>query len=218
MWVKMDLSEYFNDKPNYDYWLLLDSWSKKEASFLFCGLEAWEGEDWSNDRTIEMDEIITSGVYAKTIVPCKMNERTLNPCFFRPQDVIKWAIKKGLDIPKELVDWYDQYKKQKNSKQVIEQLDLERENYRLMAIENESLKKQLAGVNETESDVTTRERNTFLRLIAVMAKKGYGNDLSEPHTLANEISKDAELLGIDLKSKTVAEKLKEAKILLPDSV
>lgn len=66
-------------------------------------------------------------------------------------------------------------------------------------------------------DMHPKERNTLLKIIAVMAKSRYGNDISKPHVLADEIAKDADLQGIDLKSKTIAEKLKEAKKLISDA-
>ena len=227
----MDYSEYFDDDyVNYDYWLLLDSWSKYQASNLFCGEEP-KDKYKLNNRTDEMYEIITSGHLAKTLTPISevknLNLKERVEVFFRPQDIIKWAIKKGLHIPKELVNWYEQYKKQKNSKQVIEQLDIEREIYRLLAIENETLKKQLETNNQIQTDsnqefidddLHPRKRNTLLKIIAVMAKDGYGNDLSVLYgDFAKEIEKAADSLKISLDFKTVGDKLKEARQFLPDS-
>jgi hypothetical protein len=91
-----------------------------------------------------------------------------------------------------------------------------REIEELIAFYGEDLEQDESKLELKKNDITSREKNTLLRIIAVMAKKYYGSDLSEPHVVADKIAKDAELQGIDLKSKTVAEKLKEAKRLFLD--
>jgi hypothetical protein len=68
----------------------------------------------------------------------------------------------------------------------------------------------------TEKTLSTTERNTLLKVIGVMAKKGYGHDLSKPYEAAGEIEKDAEELGIKISNDTIANKLKEAKKIMED--
>ena len=54
----------------------------------------------------------------------------------------------------------------------------------------------------------------MLTIIGLMAKDGYGNDLSKPYPLAKEIQEAAELLGIKISDDTIASKFKEAKKIL----
>ncbi|SEQ22659.1 hypothetical protein [Nitrosomonas ureae] len=67
-----------------------------------------------------------------------------------------------------------------------------------------------------EKPLFTTERNSLLTIIGIMAKDGYGNDLSKPYSLAKEILKTADLLGIKITDDTIASKLKEAKAILDE--
>ncbi|WMJ09837.1 hypothetical protein [Nitrosomonas sp. sh817] len=67
---------------------------------------------------------------------------------------------------------------------------------------------------ELEKPLATTERNTLLTIIGLMAKNGYGDDLSQPYQLAKKIQEAAELQGIKISDDTIAKKLKEAKKIL----
>ena len=69
---------------------------------------------------------------------------------------------------------------------------------------------------DSEKPLITTERNSLLTIIGLMAKNGYGNDLSKPYPLAKEIQKAAELLGIKISDDTIANKLKDAKTILDE--
>ncbi|SNX60623.1 hypothetical protein SAMN06296273_2089 [Nitrosomonas ureae] len=68
--------------------------------------------------------------------------------------------------------------------------------------------------SDLEKPLSTTERNSLLTIIGIMAKDGYRNDLIQPHALAKEIKKAADLLGIRISDDTIAGKLKEAKNIL----
>lgn len=68
----------------------------------------------------------------------------------------------------------------------------------------------------SEKQLTTSERNTFLTIIGLMAKDGYKDDLKKPYPLAKEIQEAADLLGIKISDDTIASKLKEAKAILDE--
>lgn len=78
------------------------------------------------------------------------------------------------------------------------------------------LLKLMAKKGDIEKQFSTTERNTLLTIIGLMAKDGYRNDLNQPHALAKEIKKAADLLGIRISDDTIAYKLKEAKNILID--
>lgn len=68
----------------------------------------------------------------------------------------------------------------------------------------------------SEKPLSTTERNSLLTIIGLMAKDGYGNDLSKPYSLAKEIQKSADLLSIKISEDTIASKLKDAKKVLDE--
>ncbi len=87
---------------------------------------------------------------------------------------------------------------------------------RTEALRNLERKAAEATEQGTEKKLSTTERNTLLTLIGVMAKDCYGNDLSKPYVTAKEIQKAAEELRIRISNDTIANKLKEAKIIMED--
>lgn len=68
--------------------------------------------------------------------------------------------------------------------------------------------------DDLERPLSTTERNSLLTIIGLIAKDGYGDDLSKPYLLAKEIKKTAELCGIKISDDTIANKLKDAKRIL----
>ena len=67
-------------------------------------------------------------------------------------------------------------------------------------------------LGEAEQDEPhPRSRVFLLRLIYVMAKRGYGLKLEQPYNDANEIAADAERLGLVLDRDAVARYLKDAR-------
>ena len=62
---------------------------------------------------------------------------------------------------------------------------------------------------ETESGAepkkeSTRERNTLLRLIGIMAHQKYSTNIDEPYTIAGHVERMAAELGIDISKQTIA--------------
>lgn len=140
--------------------------------------------------------------------------------YFNKAKLLKWAINEGLNIPKELINWYIKYQARlipeyeqplKIEPMAQNNEVLKAENESLKA-ENEALKKQIAEFESIEN-LDPREKSTLLKIIAVMAKKNYSDLLAEPFALGKKISQDAELLGIELKPETTGNKIKEAKKL-----
>jgi hypothetical protein len=69
-----------------------------------------------------------------------------------------------------------------------------------------------------EKPLSTTERNSLLTIIGIMAKDGYGNDMSKPYEFAKEIQIYAEKLGIKISDDTIANKLKDAKKVLNEKI
>lgn len=89
----------------------------------------------------------------------------------------------------------------------------------VLVVRTEALRDFERKVTETpeqsvEKPISTTERNSLLTIIGLMAKDGYGNDLTKPYQLAKEIQEAAEQLGIKISDDTIADKFKEAKKIL----
>jgi len=89
---------------------------------------------------------------------------------------------------------------------------------RTEALRNLERKAAEATEQGTEKKLSTTERNTLLKIIGVMSKKGYGHDLGKPYEAATEIQKDAEVLGIKISDDTIANKLMEAKKIMDENL
>ncbi len=88
-----------------------------------------------------------------------------------------------------------------------------------LVVRTDSLREFEQKITETpeeiiEKPLATTERNSLLTIIGLMAKDGYGNDLSKPYPLAKEIQQAAELQGIKISDDTIADKFKDAKKIL----
>ncbi len=84
----------------------------------------------------------------------------------------------------------------------------------------DELRKFEASINgateRADKLLTTTERNTLLTILGIMARKGYGVDLSKPYECAKEIHRDADLMGVKISDDTIAAKLKEAAKILAE--
>lgn len=91
----------------------------------------------------------------------------------------------------------------------------------VLVVRTAALREFERKITETEEQISekplsTSERNSLLTIIGLMAKDGYGNDLSKPYSLAKEILESAELRGIKISEDTIASKLKDAKKILDE--
>lgn len=91
----------------------------------------------------------------------------------------------------------------------------------VLVVRTAALREFERKITETEEQVSekplsTTERNSLLTIIGLMAKDGYGDDLSKPYTLAKEIQKTADLLSIKISVDTIANKFKDAKKVLDE--
>jgi len=91
----------------------------------------------------------------------------------------------------------------------------------VLVVRTEALRDFERKITETpeqsvEKPLSTTERNSLLTIIGLMAKDGYGDDLSKPYSLAKEIRKAAELLSIKISDDTIATKFKDAKQVLDE--
>jgi len=88
------------------------------------------------------------------------------------------------------------------------------EDRRCLAAERDELREELKQLKDQaarEKPLSTRERETFLKIILGMAIKGYGyNPAAGRSNTPKEIADDLATLGISVSDDTVRQKLKDA--------
>jgi hypothetical protein len=101
----------FNDKIDYPYWLSIDLWEAFAALSLVAGLPVHENANIDRYRSFErfrkIESLINAGIATRKIKGIHFNQAIA----FKPYDVIKFAIEKGLEIPTPLVEWYEAQQK-----------------------------------------------------------------------------------------------------------
>ena len=222
-------------KDVYDDWLNVNFWEINEATCLLCGLNpdglhnsnypsgsyfsaCWHdkqrqaGDSDFKKRFKKMNRLIVDGIEARELI------RDATTYKLHKLTILKWAIiDKNLKIPLPLLEWFERQelpqKNDTNLKSEIERL----------TTENESLKKQLGEITQNkdtpeDKQLQTRSRNTLLKIIAVLIKHSYNDNLNEPYgSIAEEINNDTELAGIPVGKETIGDILKDVKSFLPDS-
>ncbi len=178
-----------DDQVDYQFWSKLDGWSFRDAALLLCGFDpdAVRGSGIRLDSR-EHPEYLAE---ASKVYRVLKSATALGPNVAHPFTVIEHALKKDLPMPTPLLG------------AVRERFRQEREH------EGRQIDEVLG--EEEQNEPHPRSRVFLLRLIYVMAKRGYGLKLEQPYNDANEIAADAERLGLLLDRDAVARYLKDAR-------
>jgi len=170
---------------DYTFWSKLDTWSFRGAALLLCGFDP--------------DEVRGSGVRldgrdhpqhlaeASKVYRILKSASDLGANAAHPFSVVEYALKKDLPMPIPLLEAVrDRFREER------EHAGLELD----------------ASLGEAEPHPRTRQ--FLLRMIYVMARRGYGMELEQPYNDAREIAADAERLGLGLDRGAIARYLREA--------
>jgi hypothetical protein len=183
--------------PNYQYWTNRDLWEAWQAVQLLLkqqpGLEPESGlgRYIPGPRTFREEYrarmvMVTDALDLGTLRPCHETE-DYRPHEFRrlrPKEFLKWAQGKGWEIPKEFAD-------------ILDSPDPESEQ-----------------PDSVEESLDPRERATFLKIIAVLAREA-DLDLTKPYPAADTLIKHAARYGIEVPTtNTIAGKLQEVQQFL----
>lgn len=177
--------------PDFMFWSKLDAWSYRDAALLLCGFDP----DHSRGSGIRLDrgEVPQMFVEASKVYRIFKNAVGLGVNAAHPFAIVEHALKKGLPVPAPL-------------------LQAVRERYlRERKREGLEVDDSLGDADEDESLPHTRQ--FLLRLIYVLAMRGYGFNLEKPYNDALEIVGDAERMGLVLDRGAVARYLREAREL-----
>lgn len=183
---------------DYQFWSKLDGWSYRDAALLLCGFDP----DQAKGLGIRLDSRNHPVKFAEAskVYRILKSAPDLGNNHAHPFSIVEYALKKNLPMPKALFDTI-------------------RERYCLECkFDGRDINENLGEKNEAgaactpapETEPHPRTKNFLLRLIYVMASRGYGFKLDKPYNDAKEIAEDAERLGLVLDRGAVARYLREA--------
>lgn len=177
--------------PDFMFWSKLDAWSYRDAALLLCGFDP----DHSRGSGIRLDrgEVPQMFVQASKVYRILRNAASLGLNSAHPFAIVEHALKKGLPVPAPLL-------------QAVRERYLH-ERKREGRVADDSLS------DADEDQALPHTRQFLLRLIYVMAMRGYGFKLDKPYNDALEIVGDAERMGLVMDRGAVARYLREAREL-----
>jgi hypothetical protein len=177
---------------DYQFWSKLDGWTYRDAALLLCGFDP----DQAKGLGIRLDGRNHPAKYAEAskVYRILKSAPDLGHNQAHPFAIIEFALKKDLPMPKPLF-------------QTIRERYCLELNFDVRDV-NDNLGKEDEA--EPEPEPHPRTRKFLLRLIYVMASRGYGFKLDKPYNDAKEIAEDAERMGLVLDRGAVARYLREA--------
>lgn len=178
-------------EPDFMFWSKLDAWNYRDAALLLCGFDP----DHSRGSGIRLDrnEVPQMFVEASKVYRILKNATGLGLNAAHPFAIIGHALKKDLPMPTSLL-------------QAVRERHLRERKH-----EGREVEDSLSNADEGEPLPHTRQ--FLLRLIYVLAMRGYGFKLDKPYNDAREIVGDAERMGLVLDRSAVARYLREAREL-----
>ena len=188
------------DRADFVYWSKIPRWTLEEATALSFG----KAPEFVNSDRVEVYQGQSSFAddYSKRRSPCFARRRPRScRILVSPAEFIAWAEQTGVALPQEMVD-------------AVRASAGRIEDRRSLAAERDELReevKRLKGEAVREKPLSTRERETLLKIILGMAIKGYVyNPAAGRSNTPKEIADDLATLGISVSDDTVRQKLKDA--------
>lgn len=177
---------------DFQFWSKLDAWHYRDAALLLCGFDP----DIAKGTGLRLDGRNHPMKYAEAskVYRILKSAPDLGHNLAHPFAIIEYALKKNLPMPKALFETV-------------------RDRY---CLECKFEGREVVGnlVQQSEAEPHPRTRNFLLRLIYVMAVRGYGFKMDKPYNDAKEIAEDAERVGLVLDRNAVARYLREARRLI----
>ncbi len=189
-------------RPDYGHWSKYDKWDFKEAAMLLHNLEP---SDYLKVRFNSKDVPLEPELKEahKTFLILKKCDAFGYSNFAHPKKILSVVCEKALDIPEDLLkEFVTQEEREQNFKNRLER------------------KKTAVSSNE----LSTRERNVFLKAVALMAHmlvlrtpRFQVNNRPNPHQIAQAVMEKAESMGVDTMGlKSFERKITEALIFLEE--
>ena len=188
------------DRADFVYWSKIPRWTLEEATALSFG----KGPEFVNSDKVEAYRGQSSFAddYSKRLSfllhAQEAGELTVS---ISPAEFISWAEQTGIALPQDLVD-------------AVRATVGRIEDRRSLTAERDELREEVKRLKEEAArnkPLSTRERETFLKIILGMAIEQYGyNPKSGRSDAPKKIADDFATLGISVSDDTVRQKLKDA--------
>ena len=188
------------DRADFVYWSKIPRWTLEEATALSFG----KAPEFVNSDKVEAYHGQSSFAddYSKRLsLLLRAQEAEELPVSISPAEFISWAEQTGIALPEDLVD-------------AVRASAGRIEDRRSLAAERDELReevKRLKGEAVREKPLSTRERETLLKIILGIARGGYGYNPTEGRSpIPKQIADDLATFGILVSDDTVRQKLKDA--------
>ena len=187
-------------RADFDHWSKMARWTLEEATALSFG-KAPEFVNWDKLKANHEQSSLADDYSKRRNLLLRAQEAEKLPVSISPTEFIGWAEQTGIALPQDLVD-------------AVRATVGRIEDRRSLAAERDELREEVERLKEEaakEKPLSTRERDTLLKIILGMAIKGYGYNPTEGRSdKPREIADDLAILQIPVSDDTVRKKLKDA--------
>jgi hypothetical protein len=187
-------------RADFDHWSKMARWTAEEATALSFG-KAPEFVNWDKLKANHEQSSFADDYSKRRDLLLRAQEADELPVLISPAEFIGWAEQTGVALPQDFVDavWASTGRIEDRRSLIAERDELREEVKRL---------KEEAARNKP---LSTRERETLLKIILGMAIKGYSyKPAAGRSNTPKEIADDLADLQISVSDDTVRQKLKDA--------
>ena len=197
-------AERQRNAPSEDYlrhlvWASKDYWTHHESAALIAGLDpnVWKGLEHTDTGSVPISDIEAISTYKDVLELCdKAHSQRVIYYRNKPLEFVRWIKSLGYEVPEELSELVGDS---------IMYLD--------GGVQSEEVRGQpseYGSCSEEERPVSTRQRNTFLKLILVAAWDGYGHRPGLRTDAVAQLVDATVRLGLPISKQTITDYLNEA--------
>jgi hypothetical protein len=198
-----DRARFFNEESaqaDFEYWSKMPRWTLDEATTLSLG-KAPMVVDWENVKAY-----LGRSPFAEEYSRLRSLLHRANAAGdlhdpTSPAEFIRWAERTGIDLPRQLLD-------------AVRAAAGRIEDWRSLTVERDELRERVSRLQQEaakEKPLSTRERQTLLKIVLGQAIKGYAYKPDQSRNVApREIADDLASLGIPIDEDTVRKWLRIA--------
>ena len=187
-------------RADFDHWSKMARWTVEEATALSFG-KAPEFVNWDKVKANHGQSSLADDYSKRRSLLLRAQEAKELPVLISPAEFIAWAEQTGVALPQEMVD-------------AVRMSGARIEDRRSLASKRDELREEVKRLKEEaarEKPLSTRERETYQKIILGMAIEQYGfNPTAGRSPIPKQIADDLATFGISVSDDTVRQKLKDA--------
>lgn len=201
---------------DFQHWALMSVWTLDEATALTLGRDPAK-VNWPTVKQYRHVSVFAVEYERRQELLDRVFEIKTFEDRILPDKLAAWAIRNQVAVPRGLLDALSPRTRGQNAPEEIANLQA---SIVTRDAEIAALKAQIEGLSANlASGLSTRERNTCLKLIIGMAVNGYGYDPTATRSdKPSEVASDLHKLGLSIDPDTVRKWLKEGAELMQRSV